>query len=117
MDKEDKETAKKLLGFKQVPFYDAIDKNGSITHFGSGRQVDFEEVPGVVRPEPEFKTNSPVEILDQNTNLEDDFSFDFELDFELDFDNEVELILSPPGSIRSADNQILEGSVFDLDDF
>jgi len=117
MDKEDKETAKKLLGFKQVPFYVVMDENGSITQSGNGRQVDFEEVPGVVRPQPEFESNSPVEILDQNTNLEDDFSFDFELDFELDFDNEVELILTPPGSIRSAGNQILEGSVFDLEDF
>jgi len=117
MDKKDKETAKKLLGFKQVPFYVVMDENGSITQSGSGRQVDFEEVPGVVRPEPEIERSSPEEIFNQNTNFEDNFSFDFELDFELDFDNEVEPILSPPGSIRSAGNQILEASVFDFDDF
>jgi hypothetical protein len=118
MDKEDKETAKKLLGFKQVPFYVVMDENGSITQSGSGRHVDFVEVPGVVRPEPEpeieqIDRSSPVEILDDD----DDFG---SLDFELDFDNQVgeETSPSPPESIRSCSPvQVLDESIFDLDDF
>jgi len=117
MDKDDKETAKKLLGFKQVPFYVVMDENGSITQSGSGRQVDFEEVPGVVRPEPEIDRSSPVEILDHNKNFDDDFCIDFELDFDFDNNgNEVKLSPSPPGSIISA-VEVLDDSVFNFDDF
>jgi hypothetical protein len=134
MDKEDKETAKKLLGFKQVPFYVVMDENGSITQSGSGRQVDFEEVPGVVHPEPESEfeleevpgvvrpepeseieidRSSPVEIPDDD----DDFG---SLDFELDFDNQVgeETSPSPPESISTCSPvQVLDESIFDFDDF
>ena len=95
MDKEDKETAKKLLGFKQVPFYVVMDENGSITQSGSGRQVDFEEVPGVVRPGSESEFEEVTDVVRPEPEIEidrsrpmvipdddDDFgSLDFELDF------------------------------------
>lgn len=51
MDHQNKERAKKLLGFQQVPFYVVLDENGAITQSGSSKQVDFDEVPGVVHPE------------------------------------------------------------------
>jgi hypothetical protein len=51
MDHQNKERAKKLLGFQQVPFYVVLDENGAITQSGNSKQVDFDEVPGVVHPE------------------------------------------------------------------
>lgn len=130
MDKEDKETAKKLLGFKQVPFYVVMDENGSITQSGSGRQVDFEEVPGVVRPGSESEFEEVTDVVRPESEIEidrsrpmvipdddDDFG---SLDFELDFDNQVgeETSQSPPESISTCSPvQVLDESIFDFDDF
>ena len=50
MDQQNKEEAKKILGFKSVPFYVVLDENGEITQLGNHKSIDFEEVPGVVRP-------------------------------------------------------------------
>lgn len=118
MDKEDKETAKKLLGFKQVPFYVVMNEYGSITQTGSGRQVDFEEIPGVVRPVVETDVD-----LKTCANVMEDIdvmSFD-ESSIELDFDNQVSLneFDAPPSPIGSIDSssQVLDDSIFDLDDF
>jgi hypothetical protein len=114
MDKNDKETAKRLLGFKQVPFYVVMDEYGSITQSGSGRQVDFDEVPGVVRPE-----------LDSNESMSDsdgdseDFG-DLGIDFELDFGNKLSLESSETSfsaSSTSSPVKVLDESIFDLDDF
>ena len=51
MDRQHKEEAKKLLGFKSVPFYVILNEDGEITQKGSSKTVDFDAVPGVVRPE------------------------------------------------------------------
>jgi thiol-disulfide isomerase/thioredoxin len=53
MDSVHKEQAKKILGFKSVPFYVVVDETGEIQQKGSEKAVDFDDVPGVVRPEPE----------------------------------------------------------------
>lgn len=50
MDHEHKEKAKKLLGFKSVPFYVVLNKDGEMTQKGSSKQVDFEDIPGIIRP-------------------------------------------------------------------
>lgn len=73
MDKKNKEEAKKILGFKSVPFYVVLDESGNITQKGGSKAIDFEEVPGVVRPEPE-----PVY---EEEEKKDDFELDFQLDF------------------------------------
>mmetsp|Transcript_2894 Transcript_2894/g.7974 ORF Transcript_2894/g.7974 Transcript_2894/m.7974 type:complete len:190 (-) Transcript_2894:77-646(-) len=51
MEQEDKEKAKQQLGFKSVPFYVVVDEDGEIQQMGGERKIDFDEVPGVVRPE------------------------------------------------------------------
>ena len=114
MDKNDKEKAKKLLGFQQVPFYVVMDEYGSITQSGSGRQVDFDEVPGVVRPEQSsFCTTSD---SDGDSESFDDMGFDF----ELDFGNKLTLEESEPSvssSSTASPVQVLDETIFELDDF
>jgi len=45
MEQDDKETAKKILGFKMVPFYVMLNERGEISQMGN--KVDFEQVPGM----------------------------------------------------------------------
>jgi hypothetical protein len=54
MSQSDKEEAKKLLGFKSVPFYVVLNESGDITQLGNEKTVDFESVPGVVRNDDSF---------------------------------------------------------------
>ena len=113
MDKDDKEKAKKILGFKQVPFYVVMDEHGSITQSGSGRQVDFDEVPGVVRPE----SNENVSMSDSDES--EDFG-DMGIDFELDFGNKLSLESSETSfsaSSTRSPTEALDEAIFDLDDF
>jgi hypothetical protein len=114
MEKNDKEIAKKLLGFKQVPFYVVMNEFGSITQSGSGRQVDFEEVPGVVRPESTHNES----MTDSDGDSED---FDeMGIDFELDFERKLSLEHSETSfsaSSTSSPVQVLDESIFDLEDF
>lgn len=69
MDKDDKEKAKEILGFKQVPFYVVMDENGSITQSGSGRQVDFNEVPGIIRNEDDDESKSSSRKSDSSSSF------------------------------------------------
>ena len=76
MSQSDKEKAKKELGFKSVPFYVVLDKDGTITQKGGPKAIDFDEVPGVVRPQvmlPYFE--------EEKKEADEDFCMDFELDF------------------------------------
>lgn len=75
MDQKDKEQAKKVLGFKSVPFYVVLDDAGSIQQKGNQKNIDFEELPGVVRPEPE-----PIRFEEEKKE-DDEFAIDFQLDF------------------------------------
>ena len=113
MDKHNKELAKKMLGFKQVPFYVVMDEHGEITQSGSGRQVDFDEVPGVVRPEPIDESMS-------ESDVSEDFD-DMGVEFELDFGNKLSLEESETSfsssTSQSSPVQVLEEDIFDLDDF
>ena len=45
MEQDDKEKAKKILGFKMVPFYVMLNENGEMVQMGN--KVDFEQVPGL----------------------------------------------------------------------
>jgi len=53
MAHEHKEIAKKVLGFRQVPFYVVLDEQGKIQQMGSSKTVDFDDIPGVARPKGE----------------------------------------------------------------
>ena len=103
MNQNDKETAKKVLGFKQVPFYVVLDEEGNIQQSGSGKQVDFEEIPGVVRPET--PPASPVKERDESESSFDDLGLDDE--FCLDFNNKTSM----------QDSKTIDESLFDCDDF
>lgn len=83
MEEKDKEEAKKLLGFRQVPFYVVLDENGGIQQMGNQRAIDFDEVPGVVRPESSESSWSEEEEMEQV-----DLGFD-DVDFDLDFCNRL----------------------------
>lgn len=86
MESKDKETAKKVLGFRQVPFYVVLDEHGDIQQMGNHRAIDFDEVPGVVRPEPSVSSaEEEKENFDQV-----DMGFD-DVDFALDFANRIKL--------------------------
>lgn len=61
MDKEYKETAKAALGFNQVPFYVVLNEKGEITQKGRKKDIDFEAIPGIVRPE-----KKPEPVNDEN---------------------------------------------------
>ena len=51
MSESDKEKAKKELGFKSVPFCVVMDKYGAVAQMGEPHTIDFNDVPGVVRPQ------------------------------------------------------------------
>jgi hypothetical protein len=90
MSQGDKEQAKKELDFKSVPFYVFLDEQGNITQKGNQTAIDFEEVPGVVRPEPVVvpptQQHSP---QFEEEKKQDDGDDDFTLDFQLDFTNQA----------------------------
>lgn len=65
MDKDFKEDTKSFLGMKQVPFYVVLNENGEIIQKGNKKQIDFENIPGMIRPTEEEKTE---EIVDENVN-------------------------------------------------
>ena len=93
MSESDKEQAKKELGFKSVPFYVILDEEGQITQKGNHNAIDFDEVPGVIRPEPPTPVLPPEPMNETRTftfsegeeKMEDDTMDDFALDFQLDF--------------------------------
>ena len=62
MEEKDKETAKRILGFKQVPFYVILDEDGSIEEMGN--KVDLEVVVGkqTVHSPPEKSKTHPVRM-------------------------------------------------------
>lgn len=71
MDHDDKEVAKRVLGFKQVPFYVVLDKEGDIVQMGSKKHIDFDNIPGVIKEEAKSdgsgtndNSNGAFEILD-----------------------------------------------------
>lgn len=58
---EHKEHAKKLLGFKSVPFYVVLNARGEITQ--KGPKVDLEEILGTIRE----KENVQQTIVEKKT--------------------------------------------------
>lgn len=61
MDKNFKEQAKAALGMKQVPFYVVLNEQGEIVQKGNKKQVDFEHIPGIIKPHIEEKTEEKVD--------------------------------------------------------
>ena len=54
MDKEFAEEVKSvLLGMQQVPLYVVLNEFGEIVQKGSNKQVNFEDIPGIVQLEEE----------------------------------------------------------------
>lgn len=62
MDKNFKEHAKTTLGMKQVPFYVVLNENGEIVQKGSKKQVNFDDIPGMIHPVEEEKTEEKDEV-------------------------------------------------------
>jgi hypothetical protein len=117
MEKKDKEIAKEALGFKSVPYYVVLDEEGNIRQAGSDRQVDFDIVPGVVRPETPPPSPTPVEGDESsessfdNIGIEADFCLDFANKAGLHGDNE-----SHP-AVSCSTIPIIDQNLFDNDDF
>ena len=70
LDSEFKEIAKAALGFDQVPFYVVLNDKGEIVQKGSKKQIDFHDLPGIVRPivptvseEEEKQSDEPVDFV------------------------------------------------------
>lgn len=61
MDTDYKEVAKTSLGMRQVPFYVVLNENGEIIQKGSKKQVNFEDIPGIIRPAEEEKVEGKEE--------------------------------------------------------
>mmetsp|Transcript_15969 Transcript_15969/g.33736 ORF Transcript_15969/g.33736 Transcript_15969/m.33736 type:complete len:172 (+) Transcript_15969:169-684(+) len=57
MDHDHKEEAKRVLGFKQVPFYVVLNEEGEIVQMGSKKYIDFDNLPGMVQPKVEERGN------------------------------------------------------------
>jgi thiol-disulfide isomerase/thioredoxin len=115
MSKEDKETAKRLLGFQQVPFYVVLDENGNIQQSGGGKQVDFADVPGIVRPNS--PPSSPIinfQSYEGSKSCIDEVGLMSEL--SLDFPTNVGMV---GGASDKSSNpiQVIDESFFDNDDF
>lgn len=56
MANEQKEEAKRILGFNSVPFYVFVNKRGEITQMGGASKINFRLMPGV-RVQEEDKEN------------------------------------------------------------
>ena len=83
MEPQDKEIAKKVLGFKSVPFYVVLNDQGEIEQLGGSKNIDFETVPGMERLEAEkenFCLDNPSKDVSQEQELDRVFVVD-ELDF------------------------------------
>ena len=60
MEKDDKETAKNLLGFQTVPFYVILNEEGIITQMGNKVNLaEFMPTPSPVISSPKTKTTEP----------------------------------------------------------
>ena len=70
MDKDFKEQAKISLGMSQVPFYVVLNENGEIVQKGSKKQVNFDNIPGMIQPVEEEKTE---EIEERVFCMDEDF--------------------------------------------
>jgi hypothetical protein len=115
MDKQDKELAKKALGFKQVPFYVVLDVNGSIQQSGNGKQVDFEEIPGIVEPEDgAAPTATPAHNVSSSQFSGDRCNID--VGCPLDFRNQSANIRDPHSGCSSP-VQVIDQRLFEMDDF
>lgn len=61
MEPEDKENAKKTLGFKSVPFYVILNSEGGIEQMGGSKKIDFDAVPGKLVLEQDKENSRPEE--------------------------------------------------------
>ena len=82
MEPEDKEAAKKILGFKAVPFYVVLNEEGEIYQMGDSKAVDFDRVPGKLTLEENKENLKPEDFLISSPKSVADRAFILD---ELDF--------------------------------
>lgn len=70
MEKSHKEEAKKILGFKSVPFYVVLNESGDITQLGNEKAVNFDEAPGVAPKEDITSVFEQLAISNEETKEE-----------------------------------------------
>ena len=134
MNTQDKETAKSILGFQQVPFYVVMDEHGAITQSGNGRQVNFEVIPGIqVSEDDDSEHDTSTEEEERDNDVVDDdarqkafirrneFS---SLEFELEDSQEEESLGTQSDDEESerlhasqTEERVIDDSIFDFDDF
>ncbi|KAG7366420.1 AhpC/TSA family protein [Nitzschia inconspicua] len=113
MSQDDKETAKKALGFKQVPYYVVLDEEGNIQQSGGGKQVDFDEIPGIIRPQT--PPPSPMKGEEPSESSFDDIGLGSDDEFCLDFVNKLGMTDGPNNGHSTS--QVIDETFFDDDDF
>ena len=112
MSHQSKEEAKKVLGFKSVPFYVVLDEQGNIQQSGGGKSIDFDEIPGVVKEE---SVCAPIEDEEPSESSIDEFCDEFgDMDINLDFSNNA--TPTKPTTL-TAPSPVSVTRVFDMDDF
>jgi hypothetical protein len=116
MSQADKETAKKVLGFKQVPFYVVLDEQGNIQQSGGGKQVDFDDVPGIVRPETPPASPMMMKRSEASESSFDDVGLGSDDEFCLDFSNKLGMADANSNGPTSP-TQVIDEALFDDDDF
>jgi len=140
MNTQDKETAKSILGFQQVPFYVVMDEHGAITQSGNGRQVDFEVIPGVhvsedddsehdtsTEEEEEAERDHDNDVVDDDDARKKAFIRRNEfssLEFELEDSQEEDSLGTQLDDEESeglhasqTEERVIDDSIFDFDDF
>lgn len=118
MDQQDKELAKQILGFQQVPFYVVLDEQGSIQQSGNGKQVDFEEIPGIVRQNEVVSVTptTPRTTSRTTSHINDDLDdLCMDMDFTLDFKNKMSIYDS--NARGSSPIQVIDQLLFETNDF
>jgi hypothetical protein len=77
MDTEHKEEAKRVLGFGRVPFYVVLNEEGDIVQMGSKKNIDFDNLPGMVQ-----QRTTDDDLAGEEKKDDDDGGFQiFDLDF------------------------------------
>jgi hypothetical protein len=75
MEPDDKEVAKKVLGFQSVPFYVILDDCGEIAQKGGSKIIDFDNVPGIVIPVEDKENARPEQEPEERMFILDELDF------------------------------------------
>jgi thiol-disulfide isomerase/thioredoxin len=75
MEPDDKQVAKKALGFQSVPFYVILDDCGEIVQKGGSKTIDFDNVPGIVVSEGDKENSRPEQYEEERMFVLDELDF------------------------------------------